>query len=86
MLASDRVGLNHDTLTFRNVYVRRFGALCTAAKPLSILRLATERDGGLEAGRSAARESEGAASQERDKAPGMERDGVAKGVDRGLGL
>ena len=44
------------------------------------------RDGGLEAGRSAGRESDGAASQEPDKSPGMERDGAAKGVERGLGL
>ena len=44
------------------------------------------RDGGLEAGRSAGRESDGAASPGRDKSPRMERDGAAKGVDRGLGL
>ena len=44
------------------------------------------RGDGLEAGRSAGRESDGAASQERGKSPGMERDGAAKGVDRGLGL
>ena len=44
------------------------------------------RDGGLDASRSTGRESEGAVSQGRDKAPGMERDGATKGVDRGLGL
>ena len=44
------------------------------------------RDGGLDAGRSAGRESDRAAPQERGKSPGMERDGAAKGVDRGLGL
>ena len=44
------------------------------------------RDGGLDAGRSAGRESDGAASQERGQSPGMEREGAAKGVDRGLGL
>ena len=46
------------------------------------------RDGGLETGRSAGRESDGAASQGRGKSPepGMKRDGAAKGVDRGIGL
>ena len=44
------------------------------------------REAGPETGRSAGQESEGAASQGRDNAPGMERNGAAKGVDRGLGL
>ena len=44
------------------------------------------REGGMDAGRSAGRESDGAASEQRDKAPGMERDGATKGIERGLGL
>ena len=47
-----------------------------------------DRAKGREAGRSAARETEGAASQGRDKSPepAMEPSRTPKGVDRGLGL